>query len=264
MTPVIGASTRWRIIRALHRARLLNAVEMAQVIYRYLCRMPHEQEFRYFRKYPTAKGGLFLDVGANIGQAVLSLSIFRPDLRIIAFEPNPALANRLRLVRRIVGKQLTTRMTGLADRAATRTAYLPRVCGVPFLQEVTMDRSALFAPENQERFRKVVGKDFPDQFEIEELQMRFEALDELNLDPDIVKIDVQGAEPVVLAGMRDTIQRCRPLLMVEADLLAGSRECAEFLTDFGYRAFVYDPATDGLRAWDGVSVGINLFFTVAT
>jgi FkbM family methyltransferase len=247
-------------MHALHRARLLDSVAMAQVIWRYLRRMPHERDFRYFRKFPAAKGGLFLDVGANIGQTALSLSIFRPDLRIIAFEPNTALAKRLRLVRCIVGKRLTTRMTGLAERSGTQVAYLPKVRGVPFLQEVTLDRSVFLAPQTQQRFQGVVGKDFPDRFSIEEIQMRFEALDDLNLHPDVVKIDVQGCESLALAGMRATLKRCRPVLMIEADLPAEATRCAEFLADFGYRAFVYDTETDDLRAWDGVSTGINLFF----
>lgn len=251
---------KWRIMHGLHRARLLHLVEMTQVVWRYLCRIPHEPEFRYFRKFPTAKGGLFLDVGANIGQTAFSLSIFRPDLRIIAFEPNTALENRLRLVRRIVGKRLTTRMIGVAERTATQVAYLPKVRGVPFLQEVTLDRSVLFAPQTQERFQRVVGKDFPNGFSIEELQMRFESLDELHLDPDVVKIDVQGCESLALAGMRATLERCRPLLMIEADLPEEARKCAEFLREFGYRAFVYDTETDDLRPWDGVAIGINLFF----
>jgi FkbM family methyltransferase len=42
------------------------------------------------------------------------------------------------------------------------------------------------------------------------------AIDELNLETiSAVKIDVEGAELAVLRGMRDTLSRCRPIIIVE-------------------------------------------------
>lgn len=40
------------------------------------------------------------------------------------------------------------------------------------------------------------------------------ALDDLHLDPTYVKMDVEGAEHAALLGMKDTLQRCRPKLLV--------------------------------------------------
>jgi FkbM family methyltransferase len=50
--------------------------------------------------------------------------------------------------------------------------------------------------------------------------VRIDVLDFSRL--DFCKIDVEGCEPMVLDGMRETIRRCRPLLLIEAydDLLA--------------------------------------------
>jgi hypothetical protein len=42
-------------------------------------------------------------------------------------------------------------------------------------------------------------------------------IDQMHLDGvRAVKIDVERAEPLVLAGARDTLRRCRPVLLVEA------------------------------------------------
>lgn len=48
------------------------------------------------------------------------------------------------------------------------------------------------------------------------LEVEMIALDDLLLDKvDLIKIDVEGYEPQVLAGAMETIERCRPLVVVE-------------------------------------------------
>ena len=57
-------------------------------------------------------------------------------------------------------------------------------------------------------------------------------LDTLGLRPDVVKIDVEGAEVGVLRGMAHTLEHARPTLIVE---LHGTREeVAEALDRAGY------------------------------
>jgi hypothetical protein len=47
--------------------------------------------------------GLFLDVGANVGQSAMSFRIFNRQARILSIEPNPDLEPDLRIVR-LVGR----------------------------------------------------------------------------------------------------------------------------------------------------------------
>lgn len=51
--------------------------------------------------------------------------------------------------------------------------------------------------------------------------------------PDVVKIDVEGAELGVLEGMRETFQQHRPTLICE--LHGTAPEVCDFLESLGYR-----------------------------
>jgi FkbM family methyltransferase len=52
--------------------------------------------------------------------------------------------------------------------------------------------------------------------------------------PDLVKIDVEGAECDVLAGATETLHRWRPTVLLEAHSRALEEECARTLRDLGY------------------------------
>lgn len=52
--------------------------------------------------------------------------------------------------------------------------------------------------------------------------------------PDVVKIDVEGAEVLVLHGAHKLIREAQPTLFIEVHSLALGRECRAFLESLGY------------------------------
>lgn len=65
-------------------------------------------------------------------------------------------------------------------------------------------------------------------------------IDSLGLNPDFIKIDVEGYEFDVLRGARDTLEQYRPVLMVEENHLCkryGHKEsdASDFLLSIGYK-----------------------------
>lgn len=61
-------------------------------------------------------------------------------------------------------------------------------------------------------------------------------IDSLLLDPDLIKIDVQGYERNVLAGALETINRCKPVLCVEVVVNGVEHEgLVEFIKSLGYK-----------------------------
>ena len=59
---------------------------------RRLLRRPHETDFRALSLLPD---GCYIDIGANNGQSIESILLFRPSAQVVAFEPNPRLAAKL-------------------------------------------------------------------------------------------------------------------------------------------------------------------------
>jgi Methyltransferase FkbM domain len=106
-----------------------------------------------------------------------------------------------------------------------------------------------------------VGVRSTDAVRLIELQVEVKRLDDLALRPAFIKIDVQGFESKVVAGLRRTIMVSRPVLLLERsgcdDALHGQ------LADIGYAAYVYRPAQNTFEPYRDQSAQ-NLFFLTAS
>jgi len=73
-------------------------------------------------------------------------------------------------------------------------------------------------------------------------RVRVRPLDSLELaECGLIKIDVEGFEPQVLRGARETIARCRPTLYVENDRAANQGEVISLMAGMGYRLYWHTP-----------------------
>src|SRR5262249_31818933 len=107
---------------------------------RRLFRIPHERDFEVIRllsKYENS----FVDVGANQGQSIESILIFRPDAQIVSFEANPRLAEKLRK-RYAARPSIRIYPTGLGDRPGEFTLYIPSYNGYVYDGLASFDREA--------------------------------------------------------------------------------------------------------------------------
>lgn len=74
------------------------------------------------------------------------------------------------------------------------------------------------------------------------IRVRIRTLDSLDLAAcGLIKIDVEGFEPQVLRGARETIARCRPILYVENDRAAQQQEVISLIAEMGYRLYWHLP-----------------------
>ena len=93
------------------------------------------------------------------------------------------------------------------------------------------------------------------------------AINDLNLPAcDLIKIDVEGLEPDVLAGATQTINRFRPVLFVENNNPDNGRPVNDAVLNLGYRAFwhiapYFNPANffqNPVDVWRGYRPEANL------
>ncbi len=162
-------------------------------------------------------GGVFYDVGANLGFfALLGAHMTGPDGRVLAFEPAPDNAAAIRHNAEVNGL-LNVEVVEKAVAAAAGEGRL----------QVVDDQSW----SKLEEYGAHPGTE-------RVLDVPVIALDEeisagALPPPDVVKIDVEGAEIAVLEGMARTLAEHRPAIICE--LHDTHREFVEHIRGAGYR-----------------------------
>jgi FkbM family methyltransferase len=172
-----------------------------------------------------ARGQVFYDIGANIGwYSLLAARVVGPDGHVLAFEPslsNASLAQRNAAVNRFAN--VTVVCAGLTDEDGWIT-FLDKGNLQGRLDKDDFDAQAEWRAKRDQR---VHGRT---PVPVARLDSWLEQTGEPA--PDVVKIDVEGAELGVLRGMTQTIQRSHPTLVIE--LHRTNVEVADFLDGVGY------------------------------
>ena len=186
-------------------------------------------ETRFIRGVLKA-ADVFVDVGANVGWfTMLASTIIGKKGRIHAFEPRRPIVDYLQrtVVLNGLSEVITVYPIGLSNEAKTET----------LIWNSSSDNggSASFGR----------GDASP---EMACQTIEVQPLDSLNLGHvDVIKIDVEGAEPLVLEGAKKTIERDRPIILTEilpTQLKRVSDSSPQDLIDFflskNYRGYVLD------------------------
>lgn len=173
------------------------------------------------------RGTTLLDIGANVGMYSILAAASR-DMRVFAFEPegqNFALLNRNIAANRLDGK-VTAFCAAVSDRAALDRLYLSKLeTGTSchsFGAEVGFD----LQPRNAGFVQGCVSGSIDAWIAAGALPV-----------PQYVKIDVDGFEHGVVAGMRQTLEdrRLRQLLVEVNTALAPHRDMLRDLDAAGFR-----------------------------
>lgn len=149
----------------------------------------------------TGRPAVFWDIGANIGSVSLPIAAQMPQMTVESFEPSPG---PLAQLRRNIGLN-----PGIADRLHVHELALSNAAG-------TLDFYVSSNPANQGVGTAVAMPGSGSR----PISVRALRGDELlatgNVPPpSVIKIDVEGWESFVLEGLRETLVRHRPTLVVE-------------------------------------------------
>lgn len=148
-------------------------------------------------------GDTFVDVGANVGMiSLLASRLVGPAGRVVSFEPNPVVYQRLRghIDANRLGELVTTHNMALGERDETLTLRVPtQHTGLATLGQV------------REEFRDQVSAEY---------SVAVKRGDEVLAGPSpgevFIKIDVEGFECSVLRGLEGVIRARRPAIVTEA------------------------------------------------
>jgi FkbM family methyltransferase len=187
----------------------------------------HEEDFEILPSLPVTRN-LFIDVGANRGDAIQSMLMRAPRAEIVAFEPNSYLCDKLSK-RYKANSRVNIFNYGLGNTDSSFDLF------IPFYNNYMFDGLASFKEENARdwlvnrlyNFRR-------DKFELKKLSCQVRKLDDFNLAPGFIKVDVQGFEYEVLQGAVQTLKSYKPMLLIETP---GEKE-VNLLQDLDYHPFI--------------------------
>jgi FkbM family methyltransferase len=208
-------------------------------------------EASLFRAY-TYPGATVVDVGAHVGYyTLLAARSVGWHGRVIALEPDPVNAALLRENVRRNGLRNVSVLEAAAWHETTR---------------LQLRRNAVNTGDNRVALTNIA--------DAETCEVSAIRLDEIlgGIPVTLVKVDAQGSDHFALQGMRETLQRCWPVVFVEfcpRDIRASDTNPAEVVN--GYKELGYEISLigfDGVGAWqadeivkavEGYPYGVGVF-----
>jgi FkbM family methyltransferase len=159
----------------------------------------------------------FIDVGANCGIYTILGCTINPNVRVVAVEPVPKV--HAALVNNVTQNNFNSRVTvlnvALSDSSGTVSFHEA--------EDSTMGSLAVDGYKGQ-RGRVI--------------QVKCGTLDsiveELNIEPDFVKMDVEGFEHLVLSGASQVLTKFRPRIVLEANPGDPANAITQILRKHGY------------------------------
>ncbi len=185
-----------------------------------------------------------IDVGANIGWHAIRFAIRHPDARVFAFEPIPQTYTFLQrnVAANNVGDRVHCYNYGLSEKNAGADFFIAPTCGT---------NASMLNVAGTQNARKIAGLTTTlDQW-----------CTNLEIIPEFIKCDVEGAELLVFRGGTETIQHCKPVVFTEMlrkwtkPFAYHPNDLIAFFRALGYRCFAV--GAHGVRNLEEIDDGVS-------
>jgi FkbM family methyltransferase len=206
---------------------------------------PFEADFNALRLFPAER--LYIDVGANRGQSIAAIRMTAKNPRIVSFDANPFLAEKLRIR---FGKwdDVKIHFFGLGAIEGEFTLYIPKYRNYVFdgLASIDYDEAMSWLSN------KTIYNFDQSKLTFKAIKCRLKTFDSFDLAPFFMKLDIQGYELSALQGAERTLINHAPILLTETP----SEALCEYVNKFGYRPYFFYKKF----FYPGNNFKLNLFF----
>ncbi len=195
-------------------------------------------------KSETLDGKIIFDIGAHIGfHSFYFARLVGPRGKVYSFEPNPENVKRLKLIRDknsdikntiTVFDIAVSNVLGSEEFSMSDDIESGRSSGGFIDTADTIWEKSAF---KQRGFKEIKVKTVPVDMFKKEL-----GIQEL---PDIIKIDVEGAESLVLNGAKNTILSKKPIILMEIHSTLNMFNVVSFFSSISYEMEVIKEEADG-------------------
>lgn len=204
----------------------------------------YDQFFSDYLSTLNLKGKVIFEVGAHIGYHAMQFAHLVGETGVVhAFEPNPFNRKRLQL-----------NLTKNNDLAKIIKLYDVAVSDSEGQIEFNFSSNVNDGKSSGSFIRGAhtpYDDDFYDSIGFEKMIVNTVSLDHasaaLNIDvaPFLIKIDVEGAENLVLQGAVNTIEKYKPIILMEIHSIYNMFKTCEFFYSKNYKIELLQEETDG-------------------
>ena len=198
------------------------------------CGRPHEVDIHLLARLEGMQG-MVLDLGANAAVFANSLFMINNTLKVQSWEPNKSLRRYLIATLLLHPRRFRYRLLAAGEHNHQVDLHIPVTLSADLSPSASLDPAEFEKDYVKKRLENVTGK--PQSVDFKRQRVRVQAVDDARLHPDVIKIDVEGWELEALLGLRQTLQRCHPLLMIEKNNID---RWLGFLRDLGYILYSYN------------------------
>ncbi len=189
-----------------------------------------------FLEYAPLKEGVFIDIGANIGQTSLNLSkkLGKVVHKIYAFEPFPVTFEKLK------NNILLNNFSSI------------EIFNVALGNEEDIMKMEISCPTNSGGYKVAPKNSIIKNEWVQVLQKKLDDFYKLDNPIQFIKIDVEGYEMEVLRGAEKVIKKNMPLMVIELNDLnlkrqnSSARELVSFVKELGYKNIINLKTMEGI------------------
>lgn len=192
-----------------------------------------EKEYELI-KFIDKKNKVVIDVGGHKGESIINFLKHDRICQILSFEPIKS--NYEIILKKINKNNVQIFNFGISNSNNKKKIYIPKIYNYRFTG-LSSDNLKNLEFRLKAYFKKIYKK-----FSITSDLVHFRKLDDLQIIPDIIKIDVEGAELDVIKSGSETIIRHIPILIIEYNELNFDK-IKNYLKKINYESFLYQKNT---------------------